>query len=98
MTNNTTIRITQLEGEAQTGRTFLVEGSLDFGGAQLLANVCEQAAQQAEQVSIDLSGVHYLDEASAAVLRWLRCQPNFTLTGASLFTRALLEEGEAAGD
>jgi anti-anti-sigma regulatory factor len=98
MTNNTTIRITPLEGEAQTGKTFLVEGSLDFGGAQLLANVCEQAALQTEQVSIDLSGVHYLDEASAAVLRWLARRPQFTLIGDSLFTRALLEENEAMSD
>jgi hypothetical protein len=29
-----TIRITQLEGEAQTGKTFLVEVSLDVGRAQ----------------------------------------------------------------
>lgn len=98
MTNNTTIRITELEGEPQIGMTFLVEGSLDFGGAQLLANVCEQAALQTEQVSIDLSGVVYLDDASATVLRGLQRRPKFTLTGESLFTRALLEENEAAGD
>ncbi len=98
MTNNTTIRITPLEGEAQSSKTLLVEGSLDFGGAQLLANVCEQAALQTEQVSIDLSGVSFLDEASAVVLRALARQPQFTLTGESLFTRALLEEVEAAGD
>lgn len=97
MTNNKTIRITQLEGEAQSGKTLLVEGSLDFVGAQLLANVCEQAARQAGQVSIDLSGLVYLDEASAAVLRGLARQPQFTLTGDSLFTRALLEEAEAVG-
>jgi hypothetical protein len=93
-----TIRITQLEGEAQTGKTFLVEGSLDVGRAQLLADVCQQAARKSEQVSIDLSGVVYLDEASAARRRSLARQPQFTLTGDSLFTRALLEEPEAAGE
>ena len=97
-----TIRITELEGEAHRPKTLLIEGSLDFGGAQLLANLCERAAQQTEQVIIDLSGIHYLDEASADVLRALRLQPKFTLSGATLFTRALLdealEETEAAGD
>lgn len=93
------IRITELEGgEAHSPKTLLIEGSLNIGGAQLLANLCERAAQQTEQVIIDLSGVSYLDEASAAVLRRLCRYPNFTLTGASLFTRALLEEVEAAGD
>lgn len=96
MTNHMTIRITQLEGDAQTKRRFLVEGSLDFAGAQLLANVCQQAALQTEQVSIDLSGVVYLDESSATLLRWLRQQPKFSLTGCSLFTQALLDEAETA--
>jgi anti-anti-sigma regulatory factor len=90
------IRITRLESKAQT--TFLVEGSLDFGAAQLLADVCQQAALQTEQVSIDLSGVDYLDEAGATVLRGLGRHPKLTLTGDNLFTRALLEEAEAAGD
>jgi anti-anti-sigma regulatory factor len=98
MKNDTTIRITQLDDEARGGKTFLVEGSLDFCGAQLLADVCQQAAQQTGQISIDLSGLVYLDEASAAVLLSLARQPKFTLTGENLFTRALLEEAVAAGD
>ncbi len=90
------IRITRLEGEAET--TFLVEGSLDLGAAQLLADVCGQAALQTEQVRIDLSGVIYLDGAGAAVLCRLRRDSKLTLTGDSLHTRLLLEEAEAAGD
>ena len=93
-----TIRITQLEGEGEIRKTFLVEGSLDLVGAQLLADTCQQAAQQTEQVSIDLSGVFYLDEAGATLLRWLRHQPQVTLTGSGLFTRAVLEENEVAGE
>ncbi|MGH9847817.1 MAG: DUF2252 family protein [Blastocatellia bacterium] len=62
--------------------------------ARFLTSVCQPAALQTEQVSIDLSGVVYLDEASATLLRWLRQQPKFSLTGCSLFTRLLLEEAE----
>jgi anti-anti-sigma regulatory factor len=92
------IRITRLEGETQTETTFLVEGSLDFAAAQLLADVCQQAALQTEQIRIDLSGVIYLDEAGASVLCGLRRHPKLTLIGDSLHTRVLLEEAEAAGD
>ncbi|MFN7948811.1 MAG: hypothetical protein U0Z53_25890 [Blastocatellia bacterium] len=93
------IRITETEGgDSYSLKTFLVEGSLDFSAAQLLVSVCEQAALQSGQVNIDLSGVVWLDEAGAAVLRSLARQPQFTLNGESLFTRALLEEDEAAGD
>jgi anti-anti-sigma regulatory factor len=92
------IRITRLESEAQRETTFLVEGSLDFGAAQLLADVCQQAAVQTEQVSIDLSGVDYLDEAGATVLSRLGRHPKLTLTGDSFLTRVLLQEAEAAGD
>ncbi len=96
MTNDMMIRVTQLEGDAKTKMTFLVEGSLNFTGAQLLASVCQQAALQTKQVSIDLSGVAYLDESSATLLCWLRRQPKVSLTGCNLFTGLVLEEAETA--
>ena len=94
-----TIRITQLpdgEDEPQMKAAFLVEGSLDLAGAKLLADLCRRALKRTGQVTIDLSGVGFLDESSAEMLRQLKRRAGISMTGSSLFTRLLIEGVEAA--
>jgi len=83
--------------EADTGRTVLqVQGSLTLEYAQLLEELCRDAKAQSERsVIIDLAGVTFLDEASAAVLRRLKQQPGVALTGCQLYTRQMIEESGA---
>ena len=76
-----TIRITQMETDTKLKMTFLVEGSLDFAGAEILVNVCRGALKQTEEVIIDISGLNFLDETGAGMLRWLQGQPDISLSG-----------------
>lgn len=94
-----TIRITQLpdvNDDPQMKERFLVEGSLDLSGAKLIAELCRRALKRTGQVTIDLSGVGFIDESGAEMLRRLKRRAGISMTGSSLFTRLLIEGVEAA--
>ena len=86
------VRISRTE-EAETHRLLLrVEGALTYEGAQLLVQQCVPCLHEAAWgVEIDLTAVTFIDEAAAAVVRWLSQSPAVSLTGCQLFTQQMIE-------
>jgi len=86
------VRISRME-DSETHRLLLrAEGALTHEGAQLLAQQCVPCIHDAEWgVEIDLTAVTFIDEAAAAVVRWLSQSPSVSLTGCQLFTQQMIE-------
>jgi hypothetical protein len=85
------VRISRTE-EAETHRLLLrIEGALTREGTQLLAQQCVPCIYDTEwDVEIDLTGVTFIDEAAAAVVRRLSQSPAVSLTGCELFTQQMI--------
>ncbi len=87
-----TLRISQVDDER--GQTTLkIEGDFYSADVQMLENLCRDL-QKKETLVIDLTGITFLDEKSAQVLRRLKSQPNIRLAGLRLFTEKMLEQAE----
>jgi ABC-type transporter Mla MlaB component len=77
-----------------SGRTFRLEGRI--GGAWIveLQSVCDAGLQEGLKLTLDLSGVSFLDRAGAALLRSLM-QRRVTLVGCTHFVaEQLYSEGQ----
>lgn len=69
-----------------------VEGTLTLEYAQLLEGMSREVRERlGRAVIVDLAGVTFLDEASAALLRRLKQQPGIALAGCQLYTRQMIE-------
>ena len=69
-----------------------VEGTLTIEYAQLLEDMSREVRERlGGAVIVDLAGVTFLDEASAALLRRLKQQPGIALAGCQLYTRQMIE-------
>ena len=86
------VRISQVE-DLDSGRVILrVEGTLTPEYAQLLEGMSREVRERlGRNVIVDLAGVTFLDEASAALLRRLKQQPGIDLAGCQLYTRQMIE-------
>jgi anti-anti-sigma regulatory factor len=91
-------RVTTDSGTEAT--VFKVEGTLYLRDAELLEKICRDVGNQTKRpVTLDLSGLCYLDSDSAAVLCRMKREQNVTLEGLHLFIEkvvALTEECEKA--
>lgn len=86
------VRISQAEDHGSGSVILRVEGSLSVEDARLLESSCHEALSRLDRgVIIDLAGVTFLDEASAAVLRRLKQKPDVAFTGCQLYTRQVIE-------
>jgi len=69
-----------------------VEGTLTLEYAQLLEGMSREVRERlGRAVIVDLAGVTFLDEASAALLHRLKQQPGIVLAGCQLYTRQMIE-------
>jgi len=87
------IRISQSE-EAATGKTVLhVEGAITTDSAELLDGICARLlSHPTAGIVVNLSGVSFINEDGAIILRRLKQQPEITFEGCQLFTKRLIEE------
>jgi anti-anti-sigma regulatory factor len=87
------IRISQSE-DAATGKTVLqVEGAITTDTAELLDGVCARLlSHPAAGIVINLSGISFINEDGAIILRRLKQQPGITFEGCQLFTKRVIEE------
>jgi anti-anti-sigma regulatory factor len=94
-----TTRITQIEEQGGGEAILKVEGSLTLEEALLLKIVCQDLrGQNGVGIRVDLSGLSYLDEESAAVLLGLKRLPGVELEGAHLFVGQVIERAKRNGD
>lgn len=94
-----TTRITQLDEQGGGEAMLRVEGRLTPEDARLLEKVChELRGQNGGGVRIDLTGLSYLDDESASVLRKLKRLPGVELEGVHLFVWQVIEQAEQCGD
>ena len=93
-----TTRITQLEGRVAGGRALLrVEGTLERADAELLEQVCtDLRAQTGASVTVDLTGISFLDGESASVLARLKREQEAKLEGIHFFVQQVIEIAERA--
>jgi len=86
------VRISQAEDHESGSVILRVEGTLTLEYAQLLEGMSHEVrGRLGRNVIVDLAGVAFLDEASAAVLRRLKQQPGIALAGCQLYTRQMIE-------
>ena len=86
------VRITQTDDPERNHTILRVEGSLIGEDALVLEEIyLEVRVRLGRAVVIDLTALHVLDEASAALLRRLRHQPGVSLTGCQLFIKQMIE-------
>jgi len=86
------VRISQAEDSGSGSFVLRVEGTLTIEYAQLLEDMSREVRERlGGAVIVDLAGVTFLDEASAALLRRLKQQPGIALAGCQLYTRQMIE-------
>jgi len=86
------VRISQAEDSGSGSFVLRVEGTLTIEYAQLLEGMSREVRERlGGAVIVDLAGVTFLDEASAALLRRLKQQPGIALAGCQLYTRQMIE-------
>jgi anti-anti-sigma regulatory factor len=87
-------RITQIERQAGASQKLKVEGKLTLADAELLEAICNELCDQAGSgVSVDLTGVVFLDSESASVLCRLKDR-GISLEGLDLFAQTVVELAE----
>ena len=87
-------RITQIECHAGASQKLKVEGTLTLADAELLEAICDElCGHGASAVSVDLTGVVFLDSDSASVLCRLKGQ-GISLEGLDLFAQTVVELAE----
>ncbi len=84
------LRITRID-ETQRRTTLRLEGRVTARELPELRAVCETCAAEARQLSLDLSGLRFVDSPAASALAALGREAT-TLVGASAFVKLLLEE------
>jgi len=88
-----TVRIT--EQDEPSGHVIRLEGSLCGEDARLVERLCAEAASRPDpRVVVDLNGVTFLDQASAAVLRRLRADEGVTFRGCCLFNERAIDDAK----
>jgi anti-anti-sigma regulatory factor len=93
-----TTRITQIEEQHGRGAVLKVEGSLTLEDARLLEKVCrELRGPNGRGVRINVAGLSFLDDESAALLCRLKGLPGVELEGAHLFVMEVIERAERSG-
>src|SRR6185503_10439080 len=71
---------------------FKVEGTLYLRDAELLEKICRDVATQTQRpVTLELTGLSYLDSDSAAVLCRMKREQNVSLEGLHLFIEKVVE-------
>jgi anti-anti-sigma regulatory factor len=86
------VRITQTDDPERNHTTLRVEGSLIGEDAPVLEEIyLKVRVRLGRAVVIDLTALHVLDEASAALLCRLKHQPGVSLTGCQLFIKQMIE-------
>jgi anti-anti-sigma regulatory factor len=87
-------RITQIERHAGAPHKLKIEGTLTLADAELLEAICnELCGHGASAVSVDLTGVVFLDSDSASVLCRLKSH-GILLEGLDLFAQTVVEIAE----
>ena len=82
----------QTEGVATV---FKVEGTLHLKDAELLEKICREVGKQTQRsVTLELSGLSYLDSESAAVLCRMEREQDVRLEGLHLFIEKVVELAE----
>jgi anti-anti-sigma regulatory factor len=90
-----TTRITRIEGERSSEMVLKLEGVLTVADARLLEEICDDLRRELDYaITIDMSGVNFLGNQSAEILRRLRTMPGLTIEGAHLFVQQILESIE----
>jgi len=89
-------RITQIGCQAGASQKIKVEGTLTLADAELLEAICDELGEQTgADVSVDLTGVVFLDSESASVLCRLKGH-GISLEGLDLFAQTVVELAEKA--
>jgi anti-anti-sigma regulatory factor len=71
---------------------FKVEGTLNLKDAELLEKICRDIGSQTRRpVTLELAGLSYLDNDSAAVLCRMKREQNVSLEGLHLFIEKVVE-------
>ena len=77
------------------GSVFKVEGTIHLKDAELLEKICRDVANQSKRpVTLELSGLCYLDSDSAAVLCRMKHEQGVQLEGLHLFVGKVVELAE----
>jgi anti-anti-sigma regulatory factor len=84
------LRITRIDESSQR-TTLRLEGRITARELAEVRAACEACAREGRALSLDVSGVRFLDSAAASALRALG-RSALRLEGASPFVRLLLEE------
>ena len=93
-----TTRITRIGNPDDEKTTLRVEGSLRREDAEVLESTyASLTSAELENLSIDLSGLSFLDSESASVLRRLR-DLGVELVVLHFFTQRLIEMGEQSAE
>ena len=91
-----TTRITRLEDEQRNQMVLKIEGTLTVADARLLEEICSDVREELGYgITIDLAGVGFLGQQSAAILSRLKNTPELRLQGTPLFVQQILEAAEA---
>lgn len=94
-----TVRITQTDDPERNLSILRVEGSLIGEEISLLEEIYREGrVHVGRAVVIDLTALHMLDEASAALLYRLKHQPGVSLTGCQLFIKQMIERSADSHD
>lgn len=91
-----TTRITRLEDARQNQMILRIEGTLTVADAKLLEEICADVRDEMGYgITIDLAGVGFLGQQSAAILCRLKESAELKLQGAPLFVQQIIEAVEA---
>jgi anti-anti-sigma regulatory factor len=83
-----TVKITEIE-QTEESKVLAIEGKLTNGDAEMLSRTVSNIAD-AERISLDLSGVTFVDSEVAAMLRELEMM-GVELKGADFFIRTIID-------
>ena len=93
------VRITQTDDPGRNHTILRVEGSLIGEDTSVLEEIYREVrVRLGRAVVIDLTALHMLDEASAALLGRIKQQPGVSLTGCQLFIKQMIETATASQD
>ena len=92
-----TTRITQVQDQERRRIVLKLEGTVTAADARLLEQICSDLREtSAYHITVDLAGVAFLGNESAAILCRLKTTPHLTLGGMHLFVQQIIESTEAA--
>ncbi|MDQ3686496.1 MAG: STAS domain-containing protein [Acidobacteriota bacterium] len=89
--------ITQIIDDRAARTVLRVEGSLTLADAELLEGVCHDLRrQQNTPITLDLTGLSFLDSDSASVLRRIKREQDVSLEGVHLSVQKAIDLAEMA--